>query len=296
MSAPREVRWERMFPDEVEAAFATTPLAYLPYGLCEPHGPQNALGLDALKAHAVCVKAARLSGGIVAPASYWHVQEVGISGAWSHDAIGSVPRSWLTAVPPWHHYKSVLYHLRTIDAHGFHAALLVTGHDAWTDDLVRLVELVQPHIGTRIAGLGDWAGNVAGVDHAGRIETSLLWALEPESVDVSRLPAGEELPWAMGPDAKQADRRDGEAMADREAEHLASVATGLLAEYERGHPEHSLRTYGDVEQLWADVVLPVVPELLSMREQAEEDGIVYGPVPDDSPWFANWRVPRDRVR
>ncbi len=45
-----EVRWERMFPDELEAAIADTPVVYFAYGLCEPHGPQNAVGLDALKA------------------------------------------------------------------------------------------------------------------------------------------------------------------------------------------------------------------------------------------------------
>ncbi len=43
----REVRWERMFPDELEAAFEDCPVVYLPYGLCEPHGPVNALGLGA---------------------------------------------------------------------------------------------------------------------------------------------------------------------------------------------------------------------------------------------------------
>ncbi len=47
----REVRWERMFPDELEAAIEECPVAYLPYGLCEPHGPQNAVGMDAIRAH-----------------------------------------------------------------------------------------------------------------------------------------------------------------------------------------------------------------------------------------------------
>jgi creatinine amidohydrolase len=56
---PREVRWERMFPDELEAAFAACPVVYFAQGLCEPHGPQNAIGLDALKAHAICCAAAR---------------------------------------------------------------------------------------------------------------------------------------------------------------------------------------------------------------------------------------------
>ena len=59
-----EVRWERMFPDQLEAAFARSPILYLPYGMCEPHGPHNTLGLDALKAHALCCRAAETGGGM----------------------------------------------------------------------------------------------------------------------------------------------------------------------------------------------------------------------------------------
>ena len=34
----QEVRWEWMFPDHLEAAFAACPLVYFAYGLCEPCG------------------------------------------------------------------------------------------------------------------------------------------------------------------------------------------------------------------------------------------------------------------
>ena len=33
-----EIRWERMFPDQLEEAFARCPVVYYPYGMCEPHG------------------------------------------------------------------------------------------------------------------------------------------------------------------------------------------------------------------------------------------------------------------
>jgi len=59
MQKTREVRWEHMFPDELEAAFTACPVVFMPYGLCEPHGPQNAVGLDGLKAHGICCAAAR---------------------------------------------------------------------------------------------------------------------------------------------------------------------------------------------------------------------------------------------
>src|SRR3954453_11420524 len=108
--AMREVRWERMFPDQLEAAFEACPLVYFAYGLCEPHGPQNTVGLDALKAHAICCTAAHAHGGIVAPPDYWHVHEIGLYAAWAEHAVGEVERTWLTCMPPWQHFKNVCYH------------------------------------------------------------------------------------------------------------------------------------------------------------------------------------------
>ncbi len=58
-----EVRWERMFPDELSQAFAACPVVYFPYGLCEPHGPHCVLGLDALKAHGIVWRVARILCG-----------------------------------------------------------------------------------------------------------------------------------------------------------------------------------------------------------------------------------------
>src|SRR5258708_34075555 len=97
--ARHEVRWERMLPHELEAAFAATPAVYFAYGLCEPHGPQNALGLDGLKAHGLAVRAAKRHGGIVAPPDFWHVQELGGYAIWA-DAELAWHRARRTAVPP----------------------------------------------------------------------------------------------------------------------------------------------------------------------------------------------------
>ena len=53
------VKWEEMFPDELLAAIGEYPACYVAYGLAEPHGAYNALGLDWLKAYALCEQAAR---------------------------------------------------------------------------------------------------------------------------------------------------------------------------------------------------------------------------------------------
>ena len=117
-----EVRWERMFPDQLERRFAEWPVLYQTYGLCEPHGPQNAVGLDALKAHAIACLTARRHGGIVAPPDYGHIHEIGDYAIWALDMIGEVERDWLSAVPPWHHFRTVCWHLRIADRLGFKAA------------------------------------------------------------------------------------------------------------------------------------------------------------------------------
>lgn len=291
-----EVRWERMFSDQLEAAIAACPVAYFAYGLCEPHGPQNTVGLDALKAHAICCRTAQTHGGIVAPPDYWHIHEMGLSASWGSQMIGEA-RPWLTAVPPWIHFKNVCYHMRAADAAGFHAALLVTGHYGpnW-EDLKTLLHILQPHLGMRMYGLPDFEANHPGFDrdgktggdHAGKVETSLLWALEPECVDASRFPP-EDAPgphFAMGETAREADRRVGERMVDDEVRWLGEKADELLRDYEQHAP--SSRTplsFEAIEQIWAQHVLPAFPDFKSMQYLDRP------PPPKDSRWQGNYIIP-----
>ena len=290
----REVRWERMFPDELEQAFKECPLVYFPYGLCEPHGPHCALGLDGLKAHAVACLAARDSGGIVAPPDYWHIHEIGGYGAWAARTIGEVPRSWLTALPPWQHFKNVCYHVRAADALGFQAAVFLTGHYGpnW-HDLKTLLDLMQPYVGARLFGLPDFEANAPGLggstgDHAGKVETSLLWALEPACVDVSRLPGRDELGphFALGLNAFESDRRTGERMADDEARWLGEKGRALLAAHAAEAPAQRLSTFAQVEVLWADVIAPRLPQFETMQTWEGDE-----PPAADSVWRANWPIP-----
>jgi creatinine amidohydrolase len=290
----REVRWERMFPDQLEQAFAECPVVYFPYGLCEPHGPQNAVGLDALKAHAIACQAARAHGGIVAPADFWHIHELGGYAVWAHEYIGQVPRTWLSSVPPWVHFKNVLYHIRAADVLGFHAAIFFTGHYGpnW-EDLKTLVSLVQPFVGTRLYGLPEFEANQPGFDgasgdHAGKVETSLLWALQPECVDVSRLPPEDQpgTPYAMGRDAYLANRLVGERMVAEEIAFLGKKAAELLEEYQQLKPQHTIKTFSQAEKLWVEIISPALPEFRCMQDFWEGD-----PPPLDSIWHANWKVP-----
>lgn len=141
---------------------------------------------------------------------------------------GCSPMSWSGLSP------NVRYHVRTADTLGFHAALFFTRHYGpnW-QDLWTLLTLVQPHAGTRLYGLPDFEANQPGFagdgrsggDHAGRVETSLLWAAEPECVDVSRIPPPEapDPHFAMGDNARESDRRIGERMIADEVRWLGET-------------------------------------------------------------------------
>jgi creatinine amidohydrolase len=278
-----------MFPDELEAAFAACPTAWFGYGLCEPHGLHCTLGLDSLKAHALLVRAAREHGGIVAPADSWHVHEIGRYAIWGEEHIGEA-RPWLTAVPPWVHFKSVCYHVRAAEVLGFHAAILLTGHYGpnWRD-LKTLVEKLQPWVRLRLYGVPDFEANRPGFDgadgdHAGKVETSLLWALEPDCIDMSRLPADPAPPqFARGDDAALADRRTGERMVADITAWLGAKQRELLADYDPDRPSR-LRTFDDVETFWDEEIRPILPSFASLKGSwTEADAPAEG-----SRWRAGW--------
>jgi creatinine amidohydrolase len=288
-----------MFPDELEARFAQCPLLYFAYGLCEPHGPHCTLGLDALKAHSIACLAAREHGGIVAPPDYWHIHEISGYAGWAAQNVGEVERNWMTSMPPWQHFKNVCYHIRTADTLGFHAAILLTGHYGpnWKD-LKTLVELVQPHVGTRLYALPDFEANKPGFDldnsggdHAGKVETSLLWALKPDCVDMSRLPEVDAPGpyFAMGPTAHASNRRVGERMVADEVRFLGDKARELLHEYSQTSPRRHLGTFADVETLWQNIVRPQLKTFETMQQHWPDRE----PPPEDSVWRANWTVPEN---
>src|SRR6185436_9843219 len=66
-----EVCIERMRPSRIVEARLKFPLAYLPLGAIEWHGVHNPIGLDGLKAHALCVRVAQAGGGVVFP-TLWY--------------------------------------------------------------------------------------------------------------------------------------------------------------------------------------------------------------------------------
>jgi len=180
---------------------------------------------------------------------------------------------------------------------GFEAAILLTGHYGpnW-QDLKTLLALLQPHFAMRLYGLPDFEANQPGFDgdgkatgdHAGKVETSLLWALEPDCVDVSRLPAPDAPGphFAMGSNARLSDRRVGERMVADEVAWLGRKAAELRDDYATHSPQSRVPlSFVEIERIWAEEVLPVLPDFQSMSYLDRT------PPPADSRWQLNYAIP-----
>ena len=179
------VQWERMLPAEFRAAVEGLPVVFLPLGTVEWHGEHNALGLDALKAHELCVRAAvRAQGGVVHPPLYGGMggldkpATVVIEGEYAWDNL--LLRPWLERLCSEFHRQ------------GFRAIVMLTGHYGHNQQIVvretaaRMTERLQiPVLGTPEYWLAHDAGYLG--DHAGVGETSLLMHLHPELVAMDRI-------------------------------------------------------------------------------------------------------------
>jgi creatinine amidohydrolase len=290
------VRWEEMFPDELDEALRKRPVVYLTYGLCEPHGLYNAVGLDGLKAHLISCAAAERHGGVVAPPFFWHIHEMGLEAPWGDLTIGD-RNPWLTSLPPWVFYKSVWFQFRTVAVRGFHAAIVLTGHSPYEKDLRHLADVFMRHSPLRIwAGSDSEAHGRAGVSdgHAGRYETSIMWALRPDLVDMSRLEDGMSAEGVMagGEGARTASRREGARLVDESADWLGAKADQLLASYEpppadpgrASGNDRGAMTFDEAERLWRQDVEPLLKQFVSFQTNTE-----YGSVAQESPWANNER-------
>lgn len=217
---------ERLRPDQIEAALAEASLIYLPLGTIEWHCHHLPVGLDALTAHGLCLRAAEQTGGLVWPALYY-----GTGG--DH---GMFP--WTVMMPDAAEIEALLtFTLRRLRDLGVQRVVLFSGHFAETQ-----LEMID-----RIAGA--WAATGAGPklialsvnrapvpgfapDHAGLFETTLLDGLVPGLSNLAGLSAAADAPdrfdpgsplWGIvGTDPRQVPPLGPEALSETLVDWLAA--------------------------------------------------------------------------
>jgi len=223
------VEYELLLPFEFEARMTACPLAYVALGALEWHGEHMAVGNDTLKAHAMCCEAARRGGGIVFPPLYYGIPEmVKFGQAYRYSANFPVSEPFL--------FGLLTTTLQGLEQAGFKAAILITGHTP--DEQSALVRKVaQAYTGQmKVYGTDDmeWANDLDYTsDHAAHWETSVLWYVRPDLVDIHRLPKdpSQKLEGIYGKDPRQyASRELGKQALLAVARDLAALGKRLLNE------------------------------------------------------------------
>jgi creatinine amidohydrolase len=179
-----EVRLEFLRPKELEEAQAACPTIFQPLGTIEWHGVHNVVGVDAVKAHALCVRAAQRGGGLVAPALYGGVGGLSEPHTFIMDeeenVFSHLLRPWLEQL------------CREMVRDEFKAIIILTGHYGAAQQIVVRETAVRMSRALNIPVLGTpeymlaLDVNYTG-DHAAWGETSLMMHLFPDTVDLSRL-------------------------------------------------------------------------------------------------------------
>ncbi len=183
---PRKVRLEEMLPHEIDEAMKERPVAYIPWGSLEWHGPHNPIGLDALKVHELCIRAALQTGGVVLPPIFVGYQ----------------------TMKPWMGFPKTIeidsetvtdllfQHLQQLYDEGFKLIVMMAGH--YGQEHVKALRAAEEKFNNLHAHCQAWVFPEYEVviqdgyrgDHAGRYESSLMMYLRPGLTDLSRLPEG----------------------------------------------------------------------------------------------------------
>lgn len=251
-----EVRIDRMRPDDVSAAMARAPVAWLPMGAIEYHAPHLPFGTDSLTAGAVLERAARDVGGVVLPPVV--------------TTLGTLYLPWTLRYEPGLVETTLRATIDQLAAAGARVVVVHTGHAPLdllhrvkrvcaeaeadrrsTDDTFRAYGLCYLELNAALGtGLGtEWP---VPVDHGSVLETSLVLAIAPELVDLGALPEPSEVPVVgiYGPDPR------GRATATL-GEACLAACVALLASRVRALLEgDGIDTYADlrllVERYWPE--------------------------------------------
>lgn len=202
-----EWRFERMHPRELEEARDRCPAAFVPLGSLEFHGRHLPVGLDALKAHALCGRIVEaLGGGVVLPPLFCGTGGGHLGFEWTIMHDEAVVEAVLRRT------------LEKLADNGYRVAVVLTGHypGEQTDLVARVGQAVMAACeGFTVFALPEWQADPAGeaCDHAAKWETSIMLALMPELVHMDRLeraPDGTPLPESTypGPAGGVCERRE----------------------------------------------------------------------------------------
>lgn len=240
-----ERRIEHLLPRQIDAEWAKSPIAYIPLGTYEWHGYHLPIGLDAVKAHRLCLLSAERTGGLVLPPFFY-----GTGGG----HIGMPMTIMIDKETIVRILRETLERLRDF---GVKVAVLFTGHFPNEQlDMVRSLQGTGTVPGISVLALSDYylPNPPFQPDHAARFETSMMLGLEPALVSLDQLPPMDEAPadlggrdpWGshrygetdplygiFGEDPRLSDEREGRELVDMTVRWMAAETLRGLEEATR---------------------------------------------------------------
>lgn len=201
------VRFERMRPGEIVAAREQSPLAYLPVGPLEWHGPHLPFGTDPLHAEEIAMGAVRRTGGVVLPTLYAGAETVVAPSGRPHSLANlGVPEDERVIGMdfPANSLKSLYFDesvfaltvrefVRGLITNEFRVIMLINGHGAANHVAALQRVAAEETIGScRVVYHAPWSPPqpppLPGGGHATRGETDVVLAFAPDLVDLAELP------------------------------------------------------------------------------------------------------------
>lgn len=222
-----KVDYEELLPHEFQDRISRMPLAYLPLGTIEWHGPQNPFGADFIQARGLFRIAARRIGGIVLPPIWLGPDNVTAMPDGStligmdHD-VSTAPTRQLPGSLYWLPKGLFLLLLEAVISQARRAGfkcIMADGHYpsrcAWNEMADQWEKQYNIKLLSPIRDFEDkW---VMLGDHAGKNETSSIMALHPELVDISQIPSDRGV-WpqgVMGDDPRDASADFGNSLIEQ---------------------------------------------------------------------------------
>ncbi|HEX5077564.1 MAG TPA: creatininase family protein [Geminicoccaceae bacterium] len=200
-----EVEWAKLKASELRDLAAREAIVVLPVAAMEQHGPHLPVMVDTLLCGEVAARAAKRASGrhpvVVAPTVWSGLSE-------HHMPFGG------TFTLDFPTFKGLIECLcRSLLRHGFRRVLLLNGHGGNVASLRVVVDELR-HLDLRLltatywqvdpVAIADLLERQSGVQHACEAETSMVMALRPELVDVSKFEAAKHV---------EADRIAGQTQA-----------------------------------------------------------------------------------
>jgi len=219
----------------MRAMVGEMPIAYVPIGALEWHGEHAPLGLDGIKAQALCESAAERTGGVVFPTIFWGAFDTmpfPFTFHFRRAGLRVLARETLIQLADW----------------GFKVIVLLTGH--YPPAQIRLLRKECRRFNKTGAAVALGAPEHVFAtdieyygDHAGMWETSIMMAIRPDTVDLSKMPANLPTMERLAKFGVMGHDPISKASADKGRQAIEHISQRLAATVERALTEKSDRAF-----------------------------------------------------